>query len=224
MIYFAHRGASALAPANSVEAFIYARKQGATCYELDVHLTQDKKLVVQHDYELGNTARKIKEFDYANLQNFCKQNNLMCPVVLEEIFPVVRQDLACLNIELKNDDNVYPGIEQTLLDVVSSHAPDLQNNILFSSFDYPTLQRLRTLAPGAKIGLLTRLFDPEQVRALQACSVHINQTRVTREIVQACHAEGRKVFVYTVNDKAAEAHLALLGIDGIFTDNPGLFL
>ena len=60
MIYFAHRGASAYAPANSKESFALARKLGATCYELDVHLTQDNHLVVQHDYLIENAEHTVK--------------------------------------------------------------------------------------------------------------------------------------------------------------------
>ena len=148
----------------------------------------------------------------------------MCPPLLEEILPIVRPDLMCLNIELKNDDNVYPGIEKVLLDLLNQHAPDLLPNILFSSFDFPTLQRLRALNAQVYIGLLTRAFDPAQARALNAYSVHINQTRLTPQIVHACHAENRKVFVYTVNTQADAQKLAQLGADGIFTDVPDLFL
>ena len=53
MIYFAHRGASSQAPANSLAAFALARQLGATHYELDVHLSKDKQLIVHHDYNLG---------------------------------------------------------------------------------------------------------------------------------------------------------------------------
>ena len=224
MIYFAHRGASKQAPANSKEAFALARKQGASCYELDVHLTRDGRLPVQHDYTVGNTEHRVQEFTWPQLQAFCAENGIACPALLEDVLPVVRPELACLNVELKNDDNVYPGIEKALLDLLHTCAADLLPKILFSSFDVSTLQRLRTLAAQANIGLLTRAFDPEQARALNARSVHINQTRVTAQMVQACHAENRKVFVYTVNTLAAAQQLEQMGVDGIFTDVPELFL
>ena len=224
MIIFAHRGASVQAPANSKEAFALARQQGATCYELDVHLTRDNRLVVQHDYQVGRTERTVRDFTYPQLQLFCKEQGLKCPDVLEEILPLVRPQLTCLNIELKNDDNVYPGIEQVLVEVLNKCAPDLLSKILFSSFDFDTLLRLRKLFPRAQIGLLTRAFDPNQARQLNAYSVHINQTRVTPQMVQACHQENRRVFVYTVNTKEQQERLVQMGVDGIFTDVPDLFL
>ena len=224
MIYFAHRGASAQAPANSKEAFALARKLGATYYELDVHLTQDDRLVVRHDYVLDNTARTIKEYTLPQLQAYCAENQILCPPLLEEILPIVEPELTCLNVELKNDDNVYPCIEEKLLNLLKTKAPHLLPKILFSAFDFPTLRRLRALAPQVQIGLLTRQFDPAQARELNAFSVHMNQTRITPQIVQACHAENRRVFIYTVNTKQDEQRLKEMGADGIFTDRLDLFI
>ena len=71
MLYFAHRGASAWQVQNTVPAFALARRLGASCYELDVHLTQDGALVVHHDYSLQATAGAdvlLKNLTRADLQ------------------------------------------------------------------------------------------------------------------------------------------------------------
>ena len=232
MIYFAHRGASAHAPANSLSAFALARQRGCTCYELDVHLSRDGELVVHHDYNLGTDTtcmRDIKDVSLADLKQ-CRIVHSFDPLIdarpplLREIFPIVVEELEYLNIEIKNDENVYPGIEEKLWQEICMFGPEALKKIIFSSFDYSTLQRLRRLAPHAKIGLLMRLFDPQKVHNLNAFSVHMNKTRITKEIVDICHKEGRKVFVYTVNDKYTTRSLERIGVDGIFTDNPALFL
>ena len=137
--------------------------------------------------------------------------------LLRDVLPVVRENLACLNIEIKNDGNYYPGIEKVLLTELHAQAPDMLPKILFSSFDYPTLARVR-------IGRLCRAFDVQEALALGARSVHMNQSRLTPEIINACHAHGLQVFAYTVNTQAQAERLAALGADGIFTDKIGLFL
>lgn len=232
MIYFAHRGASALAPGNSLPAFALARQEGCTHYELDVHLSKDGCLVVHHDYFLGTDTscnKQIKDITFADLEH-CRilhsfdKDMIVRPPILMEVLPVIVEDLELLNIEIKNDDNVYPDIEKILWQRASVYGPEAMKKLLFSSFDYPTLQRLRKIAPTAKIGLLTRMFEPQTARNINAYSVHMNKTRITKEIVDICHAEGRKVFVYTVNDKYTARSLERIGVDGIFTDNPGLFL
>jgi glycerophosphoryl diester phosphodiesterase len=46
---FAHRGASARAPENTLEAFRLAVEAGAGGLELDVNVTRDGEIVVIHD-------------------------------------------------------------------------------------------------------------------------------------------------------------------------------
>ena len=139
------------------------------------------------------------------------------------IAPPLLPDLHLLNIEIKNDNNVYPGIEKTLLDVLENYSARIPH-ILFSSFDYDTLLRLRALCPAARIGLLTRAFDVSQALSLGAESVHINQTRFTPQIAKTCHENKLRVYVYTVNDPTVAVRLAQNGADGIFTDCIAEFL
>lgn len=231
MIYFAHRGAwKGDVIANTLPAFALARAQGATYYELDVHLLKDGQLAVHHDYALLSGAAAgvpLSSLRAADLTHYPLRSTVgQAPVfvpTLPQVLPQMIPHLQCLNIEIKNDDNVYPGIEKILWGLLRQF-PALENKILFSSFDYPTLQRLRQLAPQARIGWLTRCFEVSCAQQLGVYSVHINQTRVSKELVEKCHQNGWKVFVYTVNDPAQAQHLAQLGVDGIFTDWPALFL
>ena len=230
MIYFAHRGASAKRVQNTLAAFSLARREGAVCYELDVHLLADGQLAVHHDYSLAATAGKEEELAHlktADLAGYPLHNPFSADFVsvplLTQVLPIVWPELSCLNIELKNDENRYPGIEQAVLSVVQQQSHGMEK-VLFSSFDYSTLQRLRSLAPQARIGWLTRKFELEKAQQIGAESVHINQTRFAPELISLCHANGLKVFVYTVNDQATAQHLAQQGADGIFTDCIDLFL
>ncbi len=232
MKYFAHRGASAHAPANTLPAFALAREAGCTRYELDLHMSKDGQLIVYHDYNLGahtSSQRDIKDMRLEDIRrcriihSFDPALNVH-PPLLREVLPVVVEDLDTLNIEIKNDDNIYPGIEEILWKEIHPLGPGVLKKILFSSFDYPTLQRLRKIAPQAHIGLLTRLFEPQKAHNLNAFSVHMNKTRITKEIIDICHSEGREVYVYTVNDKYTARSLERIGADGIFTDDPAVFL
>lgn len=232
MKYFAHRGASAYMPENSLPAFALAREMGAVNYELDAHLTRDGYVVVHHDYNLLATTGHNIAIGALSLKDLLKYPLLSpnAPGVkafvpaLKDVVPIVEEEMQTLNIEIKNDGNVYPGIEKRLLEKLKLHSPEMLNKTLFSSFDYPTLQRLRALDKHIRIGLLTREFDLEAALALNASSVHLNQTRVTKEIVASCHAAGLEVLVYTVNDVYSARQLERLGVDGIFTDRLDLFV
>ena len=228
MIYFSHRGANTQRVQNTVSAFALAHEQGARYFELDVHLLKDGALAVHHDYSLLSTAGVdvyLKDLTSADLKKYPLKNPFTQEVVyvplLQDVLPFVRPGLELLNIELKNDDNRYPGLENILLKELPAQ---LLPNILFSSFDYATLQRLRALAPNVRIGQLTRNFNVQEALAVKAESVHINHTRFTPQMAQLCHENALKVYCYTVNDKELAARLAAQGADGIFTDKIADFL
>ncbi len=223
MIYFSHRGANTLRVQNTAAAFALAHAQGARYFELDVHLLKDGALAVHHDYSLLSTAGadvKLKDLTAADLRKYPLKNPFTqepayVPLFVQ-VLPVLVPELELLNIELKNDGNIYPGLEETVLRAVPEK---LLPKILFSSFDYPTLQRLRTLAPQVRIGQLTRAFNVQEALNIHAQSVHLNYIRFTPQIAQECHANGLNVYCYTVNDCALARRLEREGVDGIFTDD-----
>ncbi len=228
MIYFSHRGANTQRVQNTPEAFALAHAQGARYFELDVHLLKDGALAIHHDYSLLSTAGvdvQLKDLTAADLKKYPLQNQFTSQAVyvplLEEILSLITPGLVLLNIELKNDDNYYPGLEKILLEKLPIK---LLPRILFSSFDYSTLQRLRALAPQVRIGQLTRCFNVQDALNVRAESVHTNYTRFTQQMAQICHKNGLKVYCYTVNDKELASRLATQGADGIFTDKIADFL
>ena len=227
MIYFAHRGANTLRVQNTIPAFALAHAQGSRMFELDVHLLKDGNLAVHHDYSLLSTCGvdvKLADLTCADLQKYPLNNRFSNDKIyiplLQEVLPVITPGLALLNVELKNDGNCYPGIESVLLKTLFTAYED---RVLFSSFDYETLVRLRALAPQARLGWLTRQFDVEKALALGVESVHINHTRFTPQMAQICHAHQLKVYCYTVNEKPLAPRLATEGADGIFTDDVTVF-
>jgi len=229
MIYFAHRGANTHCVENTVSAFALAQKQGATHHELDVHLLKDGQLAVHHDYSLIRTAgvdivlENLASTDlikYPLINPFSKE--VVKIPLLQKVLPVILPNLKLLNVELKNDGNISPGIEEKLLSLLQLY-PQLKNKVLISSFDYDSLVRVRALAPQMRIGILTRQFDIEKALALRAESIHINHIRFKPEMAQSCHQNNLKIYCYTVTDKPLALQLATQGVDGIFTNDITLF-
>ena len=229
MIYFAHRGTNNGVVENTAGAFALAWRQGARNFEIDVHRLKDGTLVVHHDYSLASTAGAdvlLKDLEITDLEKYPLKNpfntsKVEVPLLSETLLFLVSPELQLLNIELKNDNNMYPDLGKDVLKIIP---PKLLPKILFSSFDFQTLKQLRALSPNVRIGLLTRNFSMDPALALQVESVHINYTRVTPEIVNRCHAHRLKVYCYTVNDKKTADTLLEMGIDGIFTDKIEMFL
>lgn len=228
MLYFAHRGILGNFPQNSVPAFQKAKELGASCYELDVHLTADEHLVVYHDYSLEQHLGingEIGNYSLKDLQQISKDiNNPIFPelsAVLKEILPTAH----IVNIEIKNDENRYPNINSKLLEKLQTEDfLKFGQQIVFSSFNLDTLANLRKMLPKARIGALMHSFSIEPALQLKAESIHINYQKFTPDVAFFCHQNNIKCYLYTVNNAEKAYELSIQGADGIFTDRVDLFL
>ena len=213
MLVIAHRGASAFAQENTLEAFNMAFKLGASWLETDVQRSADGVLVLYHDYFLPN-GKKIKELTYKELA----KNNVP---KLADLLKITPKNFT-LNLEIKNDENIYPNIEKEILTELSIAKNISKEQILISSFAVESLAKIRSLSKQISIGVLTRNFEIKTPLSLSAKSVNISVKRVTKNIVETCHKNNLKVLVYTVNDYKKYLELKTWGVDGIFSDNPVL--
>lgn len=212
MQIIAHRGASAFFKENTLTAFKVAYNMGVNAFETDIQLSKDGFLVLTHDYLLNRKAVK----DYS-LQELKKLD--IC--TLEEVLQILDKR-SFLNIEIKNDDDIYPGIEEKLVLCLKKHGQDKNANILISSFYLPSLYKIKKLLPKLKIGLLTKKFDKTEIEELEPYSLNMSYKRINKEIIAFCHKKNIKVFIYTVNDLTLFKQLKKDGVDAVFSDNPVL--
>ena len=117
---WAHRGASAYAPENTMEAFELAVAQKADGIELDIQLTKDGKLAVIHDETIDRTCNGtgyVKDFTMKELKGFCcsklhpKYRSSVIPE-LREVLELIKPTDLTVNIELKTGIFRYRGIEE----------------------------------------------------------------------------------------------------------------
>ncbi|MDO8806506.1 MAG: glycerophosphodiester phosphodiesterase family protein [Elusimicrobiota bacterium] len=237
MKIISHRGASAYAPENTLKAFKLAVEMGSCDFEFDVHQTKDGILVVHHDYDLKPTAGKavkIADLTYAELKKYnvaahFKRDKMVQHVPrLEEVLDIIEPAADSLNFEVKNDRNVYPGIEEKLLAFLKSK-PGLFERAVVSSFDHGTLKRFRELSPRLKLaylghGLSTVLLLPaiKKAKAVGAVGFHMALRIAFKLNVKKIKKAGFRVFIYTVNTKKDALRMKEIGVDGIFTNHPDI--
>ena len=237
MKIISHRGASGYAPENTLKAFKLAVEMGSKDFEFDVHQTRDGILVVHHDFDLKRTAGKevkIADLDYAELKKFnvaahFKRDKMVQHVPrLEEVIDIIGPAADSLNFEVKNDNNVYPGIEEKVLAFLKSQ-PGLFDKAIVSSFDHGTLKRFRELSPRLKLaylghGLSTMLLLPalRKARAIGAVGFHIALRIAFKLNVSRIKKAGFAVRVYTVNEKKDALRMKRIGVDAIFSNCPDI--
>ncbi|MFO0594209.1 MAG: glycerophosphodiester phosphodiesterase family protein [Myxococcaceae bacterium] len=230
MKIFAHRGASADYPENTLEAFAGAVGQGADGVELDVIRCGSGELVVVHDEWLDRLAglhwdvrqtpwRKLQRLDVGTRLGF---KPARIPL-LHEVFDCLPARLE-INVELKNITLDDRGLSLAVAQLV--HDRHLADRVFLSSFDPRCLVRVARAYPSLRRGLL---IDPDLAWAPQAwfwlpitakTSVHPHWSQVTSERVNRWHGAGWAVAVWTVDDVDEARRLRALGVDVVITNRP----
>jgi glycerophosphoryl diester phosphodiesterase len=229
---FAHRGASAYAPENTIAAFVLAVKQEANAVELDAKLTADGEVVVFHDQNVERTTGsrgRVGELTLAELRKLDAGSHFDVsfrgePIpTLSDVFEAVGKKIF-INIELTNYASVNDSLPDKVAALVSKY--DLAEWVMFSSFNPIALWRVRRLLPQIPTGLLAlqgkngALARSFLGRLLAYDALHPYLGDVTPRLVNKTHHRGCRVHVYTVNQADDMRHLISLGVDGIFTDDP----
>ena len=233
-IVFAHRGASAYAPENTLAAFELAIRQEANAIELDTKLSADGQPVVIHDQTVDRTTGehgKVSAFTLEHLRKMDAGRHFDDkfrgePVPsLEDVFAAVGQRIF-INVELTNYAAPTDDLPEKVAVLVKRHK--LGGRVLFSSFNPLALIRVRRQLPDTPVGLLA-WSDWKGAwargwvgRRIGYNSLHPYLEDVTAELVSKVHQRDRKLITWTVNKSEDMQRLFQLGVDGIFTDDPVL--
>lgn len=233
-VIFAHRGASAHAPENTLAAFELALEQRADAIELDVKLSADGQVVVIHDATVDRTTGsrgRVRDLSLAGLKALDagsffsgKYRGEKIPT-LAEVFEAVGQR-TFINVELTNYTTPHDGLVEAVCGLVQRFA--LHERVLFSSFFASNLTRAHSILPEVPSGLLASTgllgawarsfgFAFGKYQAL-----HPNIKDVTPEQVQRVHRLRRRIHVWTVNAADDMERLFRWDVDAIFTDDPQL--
>jgi glycerophosphoryl diester phosphodiesterase len=244
-INLAHRGASKMAPENTMEAFRLGIEAGAGGLELDVHLTRDGRVVVIHDPTVDRTTGgtgavaemtldELRALDAGHRFNPddgadfpYRGRNVRVPTLAEvlRVFPGV-----VVNIDMKAD---RPAIEASVLRVLREAGAG--GRALVVSSRYSAVRRFRKISGGSiatgasrlEVGvfyLFSRLRLEWLLRpaydALQVPPKHRGIPLVTRRFIDAAHARGVRVDAWTISGVDEMHRLVDLGVDVIITDRP----
>lgn len=231
----AHRGASAVAPENTLAAFRAAADAGAGWVEFDVTQLADGEVVVFHDPTLdrctdaSGSVQALRSADLSGIDAGAKFG----PVFAGEPIPTLRQALDTLratglggNLEIKrhlHDMDIAPlaeAVHQHLLDY-----PDIL--MIISSFSIEALRHMRGLQPSLELAVLWVYVPPDWREILESVGsrqVHLHYKSATPEFMRAANEKDIKVRVWTCDDPDELNALWPLGLDAVITNDPQSFL
>ncbi len=235
VLVIAHRGNSSQAPENTLPAFQSALQSRADLVELDYYHSADGVPIVFHDRKLDRTTDAIarwgckglhvEDFTYCQLQCldagrwFGRQFAGARIPTLSESLRLIQSGSMTL-IERKGGD------AGTCIAMLRQRG--LTRRVVVQSFDWDYVRDCHRLAPELTLAALgdkeVTAEQLDQIATTGAQVVGWNHEYIQPEQVEAIHARGWRVWVYTVNELDRAQMLVASGVDGLISDHPEMML
>jgi glycerophosphoryl diester phosphodiesterase len=229
----AHRGASRLAPENTLASVELAWRLGADAVEVDVQLTRDGRIVAIHDPTTDRTAGThlevatthsayLRRLDVGSRRHpqFAGESIPFLEEVLETV-PAGRQ----LFVEVKCGPEILPRLEEVIT------RSGKRSQIKLIGFDLGTMRAAKRRLPDVpaywlRDRCLWLPYSLSLVKMAQACGLDgldVHWSGVTRRFTAAVRKAGLKLYIWTVDHPFHARRFRALGVDGITTNRPGCF-
>lgn len=224
----AHRGASAYAPDNSLEAFALAARYGATAIETDLQATADGQFVIRHDSQLGS-GRFVSQLTYADYRKILAEQSEE-PLKLVEAIEVAKSNDLGVYLEVKH---ITPRQIPALLGEIK--ASRYQNKIAIGSFRTDIIKTVKDISPRTPTSalFLSPGMDVNSLVAGLGCDfLHpcFNVTypdplkHFTPAWIKVARQTGAGLLSWNIADKKEAETVMALGIDGACADDPQIIV
>ena len=229
LVVTAHRGASYVAPENTLAAMAAAVEAGAEFAELDVGLTRDGQVVLMHDRTVDRTTNgtgdlgdhSIPELRALEAGSWFGEEFEGEPIpTLREVIQFAKGQLK-LNIEIKTSRE-EPAIAAAVVDIIRSE--DFGEDCMVTSFSRETIEEVKLIAPELRTGFIFGEDYPEDVFEGGWDLLSANHGVVDSVFVARAKQGGKSVHVWTVDERELMLRLIGLGVDGIISNRPALLL
>ncbi len=225
----AHRGASFLAPENTVASAKLAWELGADAVEIDVHLSKDNRVMVIHDGDTKRTCSGKKNLSIAKTPSMLLRDldtgvwkgeefkGEKIPF-LQEIIETV-PDGKTLVVEIKSGEEILDHIDRIL------EKYGTNKNIVFIAFDWKTILATKKRFPDHKCYWLSESKSAVKKRMNEVSTtgldgVDLSSKIVDQEIMDLARTAKLEVLSWTIDDPTEANRLIGLGVDGITTNRP----
>ncbi|MCJ7447888.1 MAG: hypothetical protein MUO72_09355 [Bacteroidales bacterium] len=220
-----HRGASFLAPENTVSSARLAWENNADAVEVDIYLSKDNKIICSHDANTKRTSGKdlkipetdskiLRKLDVGSFKDL-KYKGERIPF-LKDIIRTVPSGKE-LVIELKCKSEVLPYLKKII---------KKNKNFVFICFDFQTIVETKKVFQEnscywlcSNLELLEKYFD--KVAESKLDGISLGYAIINEKVMEKAKSLDIEVYSWTVDDPAEAKRLIALGVKGITTNRPG---
>jgi glycerophosphoryl diester phosphodiesterase len=231
----AHRGASGIAPENTLAAFSKAIEIGVDGVELDVHGTADGEVVVMHDASLDRTTDGTGAIKMLTLDQIKRADagawfgsqfaGERVPTLAESLDLIKGQAITVLEIKDKM-------IAAAVVSVI--HQMQATDEVFVISFHPSILVEIRALDSRIPTGLLIggglngvarryAIHCVHQMSEIGCSTLNVSHNMVTAEFAYQVRRRGVNLWTWTVDDSERMRALIDFGVDGITSNYPERF-
>lgn len=237
-----HRGASAVAPENTLGAFSQALADGADGIEFDVRLSRDYVPVVLHDANLKRTGLRdavVRDLNSTDLAQcdvgswFSTRDSTYAGEklpLLSQVFEVFRESRKHFYVEMKCETGEGDKLAEQVVQL--TRAAGMGDRVVVESFDLAAIAAVKRHDAGVRTAAL---FEPKLSRpistirrskmidaALEAGAeeIALHHTLASDRLVQKSREAGLEVVVWTVDDARWIERARSLGIKALIANDP----
>lgn len=214
-IAFAHRGARAHAPENTLEAFVLALRMGAEALESDVWVSADGVPVLDHDGVVPTRRGKVPIRSVPRSQ-------------LPSHMPTVAELYAAcgssfeLSLDLKDPEAFGP-----LLKVTSAQGVQAVERLWICDRSIDRCMRMAHEEPAINVVASLRAVDVrgrtsdvvQRLAGNEIRSLNLRGPNWTRTLVDRCHDAGMLAFSWGLQSRHALRRALQLGVDAVYSDH-----
>ena len=198
----------------------------------DMEWAQLQELDNAHWWVPGEEAVNDRHPDEYLLRGRAPEDHSLGIALLSEVLDEFRG--VFLNLDIKGTEPKVPGYERQLADVLRTY--ERTDDVIVASFHDVAIQKFRSLAPD----IATSLAMIETITAGQTLrnggSIEVTPNQVALQVpyllkgvavldaatVDAAHAHGLAVHVWTIDEPQHMTELLAMDVDGIISDKPSV--
>jgi glycerophosphoryl diester phosphodiesterase len=245
-----HRGASAVAPENTLAAFERAMLEGADGIEFDVRLAGDGMPVVIHDATLERTglvngivsqitSEELQVIDvgsWFNLRSGAKSTEFFGERLptLQHVFDFFSDKAAFLYLEMKSDIASEGKLADAVVESIQQNS--MRGRVIVESFDLSLIEQVKSLDPSIRtaalfeprvshpMSLMRAMKPVDLAKQVGAEEIALHHALASRRVIEKAKEAGLGVVVWTVDNPDWIERARSLGVTALITNNPARML
>jgi glycerophosphoryl diester phosphodiesterase len=217
-LIIAHRGASAVAPENTIAAFEAAIAAGADGIEFDVRLASDGVPVVIHDDTLFRThgvRRRVADMPCDELNEFDVPS-------LARLFELFESNNLILYLEMK-DKQIR--VAEECCRLVEQYR--LKDRVIFECFNHSALKTVKHIDSNLRTAALFQppaSFIVKRALGIEANEIALHHRLSNKRVVEKARLANLNVVTWTVDDPVWIRHARTMNIHALITNDPSALI